>query len=74
MRELDVHGVKKYLIVTIMTIDFPDEQRRGIMRPVDMNPHFAEMLARERLERARADAARRRLLRGPRAAACASSA
>jgi hypothetical protein len=66
--ELDAHGAKKYLIVTIMTIDFPDGTASGIMRVVDMNPYFAEMLARERLAHARAVAARRRLLRGRRAA------
>jgi hypothetical protein len=60
--------LKKYLIVTIMTIDFPDGALQGIMRAVDMNPDFAEALARERLEHARAVAARRRLLRGLRAA------
>jgi hypothetical protein len=38
------------------------------MRLVDMNPYVAETLAHERLEQARAVAARRRLLRGPRAA------
>jgi hypothetical protein len=63
--ELDVHGPKKYLIVTIMTIDFPDDPSRAIMRSVDMNPYFAEMVARERLDCARVVAARRRLLRGP---------
>jgi hypothetical protein len=61
-------GLKKYLIVTIMTIDFPDGAVGGIMRLVDMNPYVAETLAHERLEQARAVAARRRLLRGPRAA------
>ena len=35
---------------------------------VDMNPYVAEMVARERLEHARAVVASRRLLRGPRAA------
>jgi hypothetical protein len=61
-------GLKKYLIVTIMTIDFPDGALGGSMRFMDMNPYFAEALAHERLEHARAVAARRRLLRGPRAA------
>jgi L-amino acid N-acyltransferase YncA len=34
MHELDIHDVdiKKYLIVTIKTIDFPDSRGRGIMR------------------------------------------
>jgi hypothetical protein len=40
----------------------------GIMRVMDMSPYFVEALARDRLEHARAVAARRRLLRGARAA------
>jgi hypothetical protein len=68
VRQLHGHEAKKYLIVTIMTIDFTDARVRAIIRPVDMNHFLAETIARERLDRARAHAARRRLLRGPRAA------
>jgi hypothetical protein len=37
VRELDVHagGPKKYLIVTIKTIDFADSTGCRIMRPMD---------------------------------------
>jgi hypothetical protein len=68
VRQLHVHEGKKYLIVTIMTIDFTDASIRAIIRPVDMNHFAAEIIARERLDQARAHTARRRLLRGPRAA------
>jgi len=68
VRELHVHEVKKYLIVTIMTIDFTDDRIYRIIRPVDMNHYVVEIIARERLDCARAHAARRRLLRGPQAA------
>src|SRR5262245_6633257 len=67
MRQLHVHEGKKYLIVTIMTIDFTDARIYAIMRAMDMNHFVAEMIARERLEQARALTVRRRLLRGPRA-------
>jgi hypothetical protein len=66
--ELHVHEAKKYLIVTIMTIDFTDGRIRANIRRVDMNHFVVETIARERLDCARAYAARRRLLRGPRAA------
>jgi hypothetical protein len=67
MRELDVHveEVKKYLIVTIKTIDFPDRLIRGIMLRMDTTFYALEMLAKDRLDRARLDAGRRRLLRRP---------
>jgi hypothetical protein len=52
----------------IMTIDFTDDRTCRILRDVDMNYFLAETIARERLDSARAGAARRRLLRGPRAA------
>jgi hypothetical protein len=68
MRELHVHEVKKYLIMMIMTIDFTDDRMGPMIAGVEMNYFVAEMIARERLDRARAYAARRRLLRGPRAA------
>jgi hypothetical protein len=65
MRELDVHveGPKKYLIVTIKTIDFADSESRGIMRRMDTSYYLLEVLAKDRLDRARLDAGRRRLLR-----------
>ena len=65
VRELDVHvgEVKKYLIVTIKTIDFTDRTSRGMMRRMDTNCYALEVLAKDRLDRARLDAGRRRLLR-----------
>jgi len=65
MGELDVHAeeVKKYLIVTIKTIDFTDRSIRGMMRRMDTSYYALEVLAKDRLERARLDAGRRRLLR-----------
>jgi hypothetical protein len=65
VRELDVHveDLKKYLIVTIKTIDFPDTRNRFIMRGMDVNFYGLEVLAKDRLDRARLDAGRRRLLR-----------
>jgi hypothetical protein len=65
VRELDVHvgDVKKYLIVTIKTIDFTDSRRRGIMPGMDTSYYLLEVLAKDRLDRARLDAGRRRLLR-----------
>jgi hypothetical protein len=68
VRELHVHEGKKYLIVTIMTIDFTDDRTYRMLRNVDMNHFIVETIARERLDSARAHAARRRLLRRPRAA------
>jgi hypothetical protein len=67
MRELDVHvgDPKKYLIVTIRTIDFADSESRGIMRRMDTSYYLLEVLAQDRLDRARLDAGRRRLLRRP---------
>ena len=65
VRELDVHvgDLKKYLIVMIKTIDFPDRFRRGIMHRMDTSFYILEVLAKDRLDRARLDAGRRRLLR-----------
>jgi hypothetical protein len=65
VRELDVHvgGLKKYLIVMIKTIDFTDTQNRGIMPRMDSSFYVLEVLAKDRLDRARLDAGRRRLLR-----------
>jgi hypothetical protein len=68
VRQLHGHDGKKYPIVTIMTIDFTDDRTCRMLRDVDMNHFVAETIARERLDSARAHAARRRLLRGPRAA------
>jgi hypothetical protein len=68
VRQLHGHEAKKYLIVTIMTIDFTDDRACRMLGAVDMNHFVVEIIARERLDRARAYAARRRLLRGPRAA------
>jgi hypothetical protein len=68
VRQLHGHDGKKYLIVTIMTIDFTDDRTCRMLRDVDMNHFVVETIARERLDSARAHAARRRLLRGPRAA------
>ena len=67
MRELDVHvgELKKYLIVMIKTIDFPDNRASGIMRRMDTTFYALEMLAKDRLDRARLDAERRRPLRRP---------
>jgi len=65
MRELDVHvgKLKKYLIVTIKTIDFTDRTTSGMMRGMDTSYYALEVLAKDRLDRARLDAGRRRLLR-----------
>jgi hypothetical protein len=64
MDELDGHGdSKKYLIVTIITIDFADDRTRGIMRAMDINSYALETMARDRLAEARADAARHQLFR-----------
>jgi hypothetical protein len=65
VRELDVHfgGIKKYLIVMIKTIDFTDTQNLGIMPRMDSSFYVLEVLAKDRLDRARLDAGRRRLLR-----------
>src|SRR5262249_49977683 len=54
VRELDVHveEVKKYLIVTIKTIDFPDSTIRGMMSRMDTSYYALEMLAQDRLDRA----------------------
>jgi hypothetical protein len=68
MRELHVHEVKKYLIMMIMTIDFTDDRLCPMIVGVEMSHFVAEIIVRERLDTARAYAARRRLLRGPRAA------
>src|SRR5215467_8239228 len=52
MRELDVHvgELKKYLIVTIKTIDFPDRTRPGMMRGMDTSYYALEVLAKDRLD------------------------
>jgi hypothetical protein len=65
VRELDVHvvGLKKYLIVMIKTIDFTDIRNPGIMPCMDTSFYVLEVLAKDRLDRARLDAGRRRLLR-----------
>ncbi|PYN01253.1 MAG: hypothetical protein DME07_14430 [Candidatus Rokuibacteriota bacterium] len=64
MGELEGHGdAKKYLIVTIITIDFSDDPTRGMMRAMDINPYALETMARDPIAQARADAARHRLLR-----------
>ena len=65
VRELDVHvgGLKKYLIVMIKTIDFTDTRNRGMMPRMDSSFYVLEVLAKDRLDRARLDAGRRRLLR-----------
>jgi len=65
VRKLDVHAgeTKKYLMVTIRTIDFTDSAGRGIMRRMDTSHYLLEVLAKDRLDRARLDAGRRRLLR-----------
>jgi hypothetical protein len=68
VRELHVHEAKKYLIMMIMTIDFADDRACPMIAGVEMSPFVVEIIARERLDSARASAARRRLLRGPRAA------
>src|SRR5262245_25315485 len=60
--------LQKYLIVMIMTIDFADARVRAIIAGVDMNHYVVELMARERLDCARAHTARRRLLRGREAA------
>jgi hypothetical protein len=52
----------------IMTIDFADDRTCPMIAGVEMSPFVVEIIARERLDSARASAARRRLLRGPRAA------
>jgi hypothetical protein len=63
--QLDVHegDVKNYLIVTIKTIDFTDSRFRSIMRAMEQSDYLLEVLAKDRLDRARVDAGRRRLLR-----------
>ena len=65
MCQLDVHewDVKNYLIVTIKTIDFTDSRFRSIMRVMEQSYYLLEVLAKDRLDRARVDAGRRRLLR-----------
>jgi hypothetical protein len=65
VRELDVHvgGLKKYLIIMIKTIDFTDMRRRGMMPRMDSSFYVLDVLAKDRLDRARLDAGRRRLLR-----------
>jgi hypothetical protein len=68
MRELHVHETKKYLIIMIMTIDFTDDRMCPMIGGMEMSHFVAEIIARGRLDSARAYAARRRLLRGPRAA------
>jgi hypothetical protein len=68
VRELHVHEAKKYLIMMIMTIDFADDRACPMIAGVEMSPFVVEIIARERLDSVRAYAARRRLLRGPRAA------
>src|SRR4029450_10271933 len=57
MRELHVHDDKKYLIIMIMTIDFTDDRIGRMLGRVDMNHFVAEIIARERLDSARAYAA-----------------
>jgi hypothetical protein len=62
--QLDGHGdSKKYLIVTIITIDFPDDPTRSMMRAMDINSYALETMARDRIAEARADASRRQMLR-----------
>jgi len=65
VRQLDVHveEIKKYLIIMIKTIDFTDRTNRGMMRAMDTSYYALELLAKDRLDRARLDAGRRRLLR-----------
>jgi hypothetical protein len=65
VRELDRHvgGAKKYLIVTIKTIDFTDSASRRIMPGMETSYYLLEVLAKDRLDRARLAAGRRRLLR-----------
>jgi len=46
-----------------MTIDFPDDPPGVIMRAMDTNDYALEAIVLDRLDRARATAARRRLLR-----------
>jgi len=65
VRELEIHGdYKKYLIVTIITIDFPDDPLRAMMRAMDINIYSLETMARDRIAEARAYASRRQLVRG----------
>lgn len=60
--ELEVHGIKKYLMKTIITIDFSDTCPGAIMTTMDINLYALEIVARDRLDRARARAAAHRLL------------
>jgi hypothetical protein len=39
-----IGDLKKYLIVTIMTIDFPDDPIRGMMRAMDINSYALETI------------------------------
>jgi hypothetical protein len=65
VRELDVHveEIKECLIVMIKTIDFPDRRASGTMPDMDSSFYALDMLVKDRLDRARLDAGRRRLLR-----------
>jgi hypothetical protein len=65
VRELDVHveEIKECLIVMIKTIDFPDSGVSGTLPDMDSSFYALDMLVKDRLDRARLAAGRRRLLR-----------
>ncbi|MBI4172873.1 MAG: hypothetical protein HY511_08920 [Actinobacteria bacterium] len=62
MGELEGHDLKKYLMIIIKTIDFPDEPADAIMQDMDINTYALEILVEDRLARARSEAAVQALL------------
>ena len=47
-----------------MTIDFPDDPTRAMMRAMDINSYALETMMRDRLAEARAAASRHQMIRG----------